>query len=353
MNRASHLLTSILCYGGMLLLVGCKITPSAPSSAGPPVTSVGTTPAGAPLGVGIPPSIYVVVSDFATYKDWSPDSVIIFPTATTGYLGDEVPNWEIAGSRISLDGTGNLYVLTDKHIGVIPPYTPLLTESRTLPIGPGTKIPTVKDMAVSQKGELFISDGNGIAVFGETANGLTDPVRYISGNFQLGGGPSTAITPGRIAVDASGNVYVQNIADSSIVVFGPTATGAVVPSRMIAGPLAGLTSDGQIVGMTTDSTGNLYVLCNCVQASTNKTELGVFEFGPTASGNVSPIRFVTTAAMNSNNYSGTGIAVDSVGTIYVSGGTTIFEFSAAASGDVMPTNAVVVGYGSPTGIAVQ
>jgi hypothetical protein len=359
MNRASHLLNSVLCCCGMLLLAGCKITPSvpsplpsAPSSAGPPITSGGTTP-GAPLGVGIPPSVYVVVSDFATYKDWSPDSVIIFPTATTGYLDDGVPNWEIAGSRISLDGAGNLYVLTDKHIGVIPPYTPLLTELRTLPVGPGTKIPTVKDMAVSQKGEIFISDGNGIAVFGETANSVADPVRYISGNSQPGGGPSTAITPGLIAVDASDNLYVQNTVDSSIVVFGPTATGPVVPSRIIAGPLAELTSDGQIMGMTTDSTGNLYVLCNCVQAGTNKTQLGVLEFGPTANGNVSPIRFVTTAGMNSNNYVGTGIAVDAAGTIYVSGGTTIFEFSDAASGDVMPTNTVVVGYGSPTGITVH
>jgi hypothetical protein len=293
------------------------------------------------------------VSDFATYKDWSADSVIIFPTTTTGYLGDEVPNWEIAGSRVSLDGAGNLYVLTDKHIGVISPYTPLLTESRSLPVGPGTKIPTVKDMAVSQKGELFISDGNGIAVFGETANGLADPVRYILGNSQPGGGTSTAIIPGLIAVDASDNLYVQNTADSSIAVFGPTATGNAIPSRTIAGPLAGLTSDEQIVGVTTDSTGNLYVLCNCLQAGTNKTELGVFEFGPTANGNVSPIRYVTTAGMNSTNYPGTGVAVDSTGTIYVSGGTAIFEFSATASGDVMPTNTVVIGYGSPIGIAVH
>jgi hypothetical protein len=353
MTRTSHLLNSVLCCCGMLLLAGCKMTPSAP----PPIASGGTSPAGTTLGSGIPASIYAVVSGIATDGNWSPDSIFIFPTTTTVYLDDEVANWEIAGSRVSVDGAGNLYVLTDKDIGVIPPYTPFLAKLRSLPIGPGTKITTVKDMAVSQTGELFISDGKGIAVFSATATRDADPVRYILGNSQLGGGPSTAITLGLIAVDASDNLYVQNIADSSIVVFGPTATGTVVPSRTIAGPLARLTSDSQIVGVTTDSAGNLYVLCNRLQPGSDKTNLGVFEFDPTANGNVSPIRSVTTAGMNSN-YSGTGVAVDSAGTIYVGGGagsnTSIFEFSATASGDVNPTNTVTLRYGgSLTGIAVH
>jgi hypothetical protein len=361
MTRTFYLLNSVLYCCGIVLLAGCKITPSAPPvtlPVTPPVTSGGTTPPGGPsVGESLPASIYAVVSGIAEDKNWSSDSVFIFAKTTTSYLNDEVASWEIAGSKIRTDSAGNLYVLTDKDISVIPPYTPLLTKLRSLPVGPGTKIPTVNDMAVSLTGEIFISDGKGIAVFDETANGTADPARYILGNSQPGGGPATAIAPGLIAVDPSGNLYVQNTADSSIAVFGPTATGTVVPSRKIAGPQAQLNSDGQIDGVATDTAGDLYVLCNCVAADNGKPILGIIEFDPAANGNVSPIRSVTTAGMNSN-YSGTGVAVDSAGTIYISGGkdsnTTIFEFSATASGNVAPANTVTLLYGgSLTGIAVH
>jgi hypothetical protein len=198
-------------------------------------------------------------------------------------------------------------------------------------------------MVASLTGEIFVSDGKGIAVFSATATGNADPVRYILGNSQTGGGPSTAIVPGLIAVDAADTLYVQNTADSSIVVFGPTDTGTVVPSRTIAGPLAGLTSNGaNITAMTTDTAGNLYVLCNCSKPDGTGTYFGVFEFSPTANGNVAPMRLFATPGMASN-YSG-GVAVDSAGTIYVSDGTQIFESSG---------NTVTSLYGSLLGIAAH
>src|SRR6266481_1587900 len=99
--------------------------------------------------------------------------------------------------------------------------------------------------------------------------------------------------------------------------------------------------------MATDSLGNPYVLCLCVRTDgSGFNDYGVFEFGPTANGNVAPIRFVTTPGMYRYFYND-GVGVDSAGTIYVSAGSlsnipTVFEFSASASGSVAPSNTVVL-----------
>lgn len=352
MRRTFPVLSFVLGSCGMIALTGCTMSPLA----SPLGTSGGTPPSGTGSGI-TSPSLYVVVSGWAVDSNWSPDTIFIFPQTTTGSLDDEVPHWELAGSRISLDSSGNLYVLADREIDVIPPVAPYLTRTRILPTGPGTKIEAVNGMAASLTGEIFVSDGKGIAEFSATATGNADPARYILGNTQSGGGASTAIVPGVIALDSADNLYVQNTVDSSIAVFGPKDTGLVVPSRTIAGPLAGLTSNGsRITGMTTDTAGNLYVLCQCSWPGGVGTGFEVLEYSPTANGNVAPIRFVTTAGMDSN-YSGSGVAVDSSGKIYVSGGmeagTKVFEFSATVSGNVEPSNTVTLRYnGSLSGIAV-
>jgi hypothetical protein len=164
----------------------------------------------------------------------------------------------------------------------------------------------------------------------------------------------TGIAPGLITVDSADNLYVQNVTDSSIDVFGPTDTGNVVPSRTIAGSLTRLTGPvsgsgaPSIHGMATDAAGNLYVLCLCARAD-GGTNFGVYQFGPTANGNAAPIRFVTDPRMYANDGEN-GVAVDSAGTIYVSAGTasgqgTIFEFPSSAS-DTAASNTVAVLYGS-------
>lgn len=86
-------------------------------------------------------------------------------------------------------------------------------------------------MAVSPTGESFVSNGTGIAVFSSSASGNANPVRYIPGATQA----SAAIIPGTVTVDSQDNLYVQNVTDSTMAVFGPTATGTVVPSRTIGG----------------------------------------------------------------------------------------------------------------------
>jgi sugar lactone lactonase YvrE len=203
----------------------------------------------------------------------------------------------------------------------------------------------------SSTGEIYVSDGTGIAVFGPTATGKATPSRYILGPYQTAGGTKPVFSPGLITVDGSDNLYVQNTSDSTIVVFGPTATGNTAPTRNISGPLTRV-SGGWITGMTTDAAGNLYVLCVCLGTDgTGRYVFGVFEFDPAAKGNVAPIRFVTAPEMYPY-FGADGVAVDSAGNIYVSAiypnftatssVPAVFEFSASDSGTVAPLRTVTL-----------
>jgi len=279
------------------------------------------------------PSVYVVQAGHSPY------SVLVFPKTAKG---DTPPTAEIPGTLVSLDGAGNIYVL-DPSGSCIVEYPALTsgTPARSLQVGPGTKVSEVKDMAVSQTGEIFVSDGKGIAVFSATANGNADPLRYILGVTQA----SAAITPGNIAVDNQDNLYVSNAVDSSVAVFGPTDTGTVIPARTITGKLSGSGAHFNL-GMATDPSGNLYVLCVCALGEGSGTNAFItFEFGPKANGTDPPIRWVTSPAMYPWS-GGPGIAVDPAGVIYITAGPpiggaqTIFEFSPQDSGNITPVNTV-------------
>jgi hypothetical protein len=336
-RRAISLRNLTLCFSWTWLLIGCGPGTSVPGgSSSVPVPSGGGTNGGTAQAtcsggtvVDIAgPSIYLVQAGH------EPNSVFVFPQQASG---STAPTAEIPGTLVALDGAGNIYVLSPSGSCIVeyPAASAAGAAARFLPVGPGTKISAVKDMAVTTAGQIYISDGKGIAVFDPTATGDADPTRYIV---------PAGIIPGLIAVDSSDNLYVQNTADSSVAIFGSTATGLAVPSRTITGQLT--TGSHITLGMATDSTGNLYVLCVCVpKDQSGNTFFGVFEFGPTADGNVAPIRQVTSPDMYPWS-GGPGLALDSAGAIYITagppiGGTqTVFEFPANASGSVHPSNIV-------------
>jgi len=343
MRKANYLCSFVVTSLAMVLPVGCDSNPASISNVAtsPPAT---VPPVTAPPSPVTPPitgaNVYVVQS--GRY----PTSVLVFPQAATGPTS---PTLEITGSQVSVDGSGNIYLFTGTSIDEYSASSPTAAPLRSLPVGPTAKIHGVNDVMATATGEIFVSDGKGIAVFSPTATDDADPVRYIVP--QPAEGSSTPIIPGMIAVDNSDNVYVQNLADSSIVVFGPTDTGNVVPIRTIAGALTrlnGQVSSSYINAMATDTPGNLYVMCFCAPAQKGSYyDFGVFEFAPAAAGNIAPIRFVTSPEMYPYTSDGNGIAVDSAGTIYVSAGTTsgtqtVFEFSNSASGSVAPSNTVTL-----------
>src|ERR1035441_4524926 len=177
------------------------------------------------------------------------------PTSFTLNMGDATHSL----SKVSLDSAGNIYVLSSNpknNEQAILEYSsawPLTTPVRVLPVGPGTKIPSVSGLTVSPAGEIFVIDGTGLSVFSATATGSADPERHITSSLPLSS----------VSVDINDNAYVTVYgSDTAIVVYGPTANGNASPIRALGGNLTQL-NGGYLGGIATDSTGDLYVACIC------------------------------------------------------------------------------------------
>ncbi len=346
MHRIQYFCNCTLCLCALLFVAGCSSNAIRAGEKTPPVTNP-TTPTPTPTTPWrvTEPSVYVMDD---TTGPWP--SILVFPQTASGPTNETL---EIQGDQVSLDAAGNVYVLEGSSINEYSANSLNGPPTRSLPLGPGTAVSAVQDVMASSTGEIFVSDGTGIAVFSSTATGNATPLRYILGPAQQAGGAKPAFSPGFIAVDGSENTYAVNTSDSTIVVFGPTDTGHVVPARTISGPLTRVSGSGNyITGMATDTVGNLYVVCVCMGTDgTGRYDFGVFEFDPAANGNVAPMRFVTAPEMYPY-FGNDGVAVDSAGTIYVSAiypnftptlsMPAVFEFSASDSGTVAPLKTVTL-----------
>lgn len=335
MHRIQYFCNCTFSLSALLFVAGCNSNAIRTGEKNPPVTNppTSTTPSSV-----TEPSVYVM-------GGINGPSVLVFPQTASGPTNATL---EIQGGQVSLDAAGNVYVLAGSSINEYSANSLNGPPIRSLPVGPGTAVSTVQDVMASSTGEIFVSDSNAIDVFSSTATGNADPLRHILGPSPSTGGSTSVFSPGFITVDGSDNLYVQNTSDSTIVVFGPTDNGNVVPARTISGPLTRVSGSGNyITGMATDTVGNLYVLCLSKGTDgTGRYDFGVFEFDPAANGNVAPTRFVTAPGMYPYFFND-GVSVSTDGTIYVSAGTThgiptVFEFSSSSSGAVTPSRTVTL-----------
>jgi hypothetical protein len=345
MHRIQYFCIRTFCFCALLVVAGCGFNPVPTGGSTSPITSSSTPPPPTTPSTVTEPSVYVMGDSTGPGP-----SVLVFPQTASGQTSATL---EIQGDQVSLDGAGNVYVLDGSSINEYLANSLNGPPTRSLPLGPGTAVGIVKDVMASSTGEIFVSDGTGIAVFSPQATGNATPVRYILGPIQQAGGAKPAFSPGFIAVDDSDNTYAQNTSDSTIVVFGPKDTGNVVPARTISGPLTRVSGSGNyITGMTTDTVGNLYVVCLCMGTDgTGRYDFGVFEFDPAANGDVAPKRYVSAPKMYPY-FGNDSVAVDSAGTIYVSAiypnftatssVPAVFEFSASDSGTVAPLRTVTL-----------
>lgn len=321
----------LLC--GHFLLIGCNVAPVLPapppgSTAAQPPQAPQTPPPSQPSQTPVNlthPSILV------TQYTYDPTSVLVFDGTA---IGSSTPYLELPGTLPAIDAAGNIYVVScdSRCSSDINVYSAsAITVGKPLR-SLHTHLAAINGMKVSQSGEIFVSDGNGVAVFAPAAAGDDPPERYIRWN-----------SAGPIAVDNTGRLYVRSF--GSVAVFGPSATGAATPERLIGGPQTTMRSQyaydyGDIA---VDAQGRLYDLCFTDQ-NDGANRLRVLVFAPDATGDVAPIRYLTTPSMT-DAYDGTGIAVDSAGTIYVSASLdlnygAVFEFPADASGSVATVKTV-------------
>lgn len=169
--------------------------------------------------------------------------------------------------------------------------------------GPNTAVALAVD---ASNNEIFVANVSNfsITVYGRTGTGNVPPIRKISG-------PNTGLSyPMGCAVDTVNNqIFVANYGNNSITVYGRTDTGNIAPVRVISGASTGLSYP---ISIALDTANNEIFLVNQmnITAGGTQTSGSITVYRTTDSGNVSPLRTISMAS-TSLNYLG-GIALDTV-----------------------------------------
>jgi len=205
-------------------------------------------------------------------------------------------------ARPSISTSGDLYVLTPNQIQVYGAGSKNL--ARTITLGPPSGSATPGILAIDRKGDVYVANciGSTVAVL---PPGATVPKYYIGWGIA---------TPVQIAFDPSDNVYVANsdtysrcqgaLGPSSVYEFPP---GKQIPSRAIT------SGTHYITAIAFDGAGNLYV-ANCPACSA-----GYF-YGPSGYGSVAvypPGKVKPSYTLIDGIKAPNSIAVDPSGTVYV------------------------------------
>jgi hypothetical protein len=210
--------------------------------------------------------------------------------------------------------------------------------------------PDTRAIAIDAQGYEYIATGQGpaeIRILPPAANGqpanlyTVDPVRSISTDESGAWAP----WPGMLTTDSQSHVIaaVARSQGNAIEVFEGGPTGAATPLRVITGPVTGLDSCS-IDGCHTmclayaSLTGEIYVAVNHGAA----TKISVF--AGNANGNIAPVRTITGPATGLAGNVVTGIAVSEItGELYAmikgsqfGGPAQISVFGPSALGDVAP-----------------
>ena len=191
-------------------------------------------------------------------------------------------------------------------------------------------------------GTIYVSDyfTNRIDVFAAGTNGNVAPIRTISGSHTRLNGPRDVV------VDSAGNVFASNQQSNTITVYGPGASGNAAPIRTISGSNTGLSQNDD---MFLAADGTLYVGNFVIGVSGFPPSVVVF--APGASGNVAPIRTISSSMLGSVD----GLGADATGTLYVDGSDSIQVFAPGADGNVAPVRSIsglLTGLSQPNGLRV-
>jgi len=244
-------------------------------------------------------------------------------------------------SGIAADAAGNIYIAdsNNNRIRKVDPAGTLSTFAGTaLPgfTGDGgpanqARLFTPTDVATDRAGNVYIVDSLNSRVRKVSPAGIISTVAggAILPIFSGDGGAATAaglFTPGGIAVDDAGNLYIATIGDSRIRKVNPAGIISTIAGNGTKGfsgdggpaTSASLNLFGSHIGLAVDSTGNLYIpdfnnhrVRKVDPAGVITTIAGNGIAGFSGDGNPA-----TTAGLNSP----TGVAVDASGNLYIADG---------------------------------
>lgn len=237
----------------------------------------------------------------------SADSSLI-AVYSPGVRGNAVPVRTIAGDRtrlsrpsgLALDRRDNLYVVNGEQPRARPSVQVHAPAARGEPepvrviAGSRTGTGGVTDIAFDSRGDLYLADGNKVAVFDARANGDQAPSRTVTG-------PETGIRRAlRLAIGRGDTLYVLNGSlrnrfslrgtppqDITVTVYPPFANGDIAPLRTIV--IRDGKSDKQAfpwewpADLVVDSSGAVHVLL-CGPSPV------VAVYGREARGEIAPVR---------------------------------------------------------------
>jgi hypothetical protein len=236
---------------------------------------------------------------------------------------------DMFGLAIDADGTLHASRLfgqpNSTDIGSVDTFLP----SNPVPIsrltGPGTQLAYPVSIAFDRFHTLYVSGGNGIAVYAAGAAGNIAPTSVRSSNY---------LGTARIALDENGTVYAT-CCGGEIVSFAASSAQSGTPTTIIAGALTQLNGAEQIA----IAGPQLFVA--------NRAANSILVFDRSANGNVPPLRSVAGPLTKLNGPR--GIAVTTDGTIYVSNvdDNSIGIYAPGANGNVAPIASI---QGSFTGL---
>jgi hypothetical protein len=221
------------------------------------------------------------------------DSLSVFPIGSNGNVPSLFTQTFLSNPVAITYWRGELYVANGNSSSVT--AYPANGDRRPNPIininGEKTQLVNPAAIAVDSAGNIYVANQGilgfepaSITIYAAGSNGDVAPIRVIKG-------PRTGLKlPDALTVDSLGGIYVSNQTDSlkqpdSISIYSPESHGDVAPPRIISGSSTELSSPG---GIALDPSGNIYVTSRG-DKMIPPSHIGVLIFAKGSAGNVAPI----------------------------------------------------------------
>jgi hypothetical protein len=282
------------------------------------------------------------------------NSIRVYATASNGNIS---PTTTIAGSntmldapgRVAHDGAGRLYVANNTSITVYAPDAAGNAAPIAMISGPSTDMIAPSGIAFDSSGKIYVINASNtsdprIDIYPASANGNVAPMASIRG------GNTGLARPVDIAIDASGTLYVANLAAYtsgwSITVYSAGANGNAAPTATIAGNNTLLVAP---IGIAVAG-GKIYVTnWGHTDGGPSNVDTRLTVYTTTANGDVPPVETINGQGTMSEP---AGITVDAAGSMYVTNygnsyqgaiGWSVTVFAAGATGNAAPIRTIAGG----------
>jgi len=330
----------------------------APTAAGeePPIATIrgGNTGLDSPEGIALDASGNIYVANFGSYDRYV-GKVTVYPT---GSEGNAVPIATISGmktglhasSDIAVDSVGRIYVTNGGVLGDVASVTVYApgSDGDVAPIatisGSKTGLHWPQGIAVDAMGRIYVANAGGhpgltasVTVYRRGSHGDVAPIATIRGEAS-GIGSAQGV-----AVDSGGKIYVTNnlwmgeiprralAKPHSVSVYRGGSSGDVAPIATISGPGTGLDGPRAIA---LDPEGRIHVANVGSGSNGYSAKITVYPAG--ADGDVKPITTITGTVDTGINLP-MGVALDSMGRIYVTNSESVTAYPPGTDRNVRPT----------------